>query len=40
LLEALRPGELLVVLGAGDLYKVGEEILQTLRARGSGLRAV
>jgi len=40
LLEALRPGDLLVVLGAGDIYKVGEEVLQTLRARGSGLRAV
>jgi UDP-N-acetylmuramate--alanine ligase len=40
LLEALRPGDLLVVLGAGDIYKVGEEILQTLRVRGSGLRAV
>ncbi len=40
LLEALRPGDLLVVLGAGDIYKVGEEVLQTLRARGTGLRAV
>jgi UDP-N-acetylmuramate--alanine ligase len=40
LLEALRPGDLLLVLGAGDVYKVGEEILHTLRARGSGLRAV
>ncbi len=40
LLQALRPGDLLVVLGAGDIYKVGEEILQALRVRGSGLRVV
>jgi UDP-N-acetylmuramate--alanine ligase len=40
LLDTLRPGDLLVVLGAGDIYKVGEEILQTLRVRGVGLRAV
>ena len=40
LLDALRPGDLLVVLGAGDIYKVGEEVLQTLRVRGSGLRVV
>ncbi len=40
LLEALRPGDLLLVLGAGDIYKTGEEILQKLRVRGTGLRAV
>jgi UDP-N-acetylmuramate--alanine ligase len=40
LLETLRPGDLLLVLGAGDIYKVGEQVLQKLRIRGSGLRAV
>ena len=40
LLEALRPGDLLVVLGAGDIYKVGEQVLQELRRRGPGLRVV
>jgi UDP-N-acetylmuramate--alanine ligase len=40
LLETLRPGDLLLVLGAGDVYKVGEEVFQRLRVRGSGLRAV
>ncbi|MBI2962705.1 MAG: UDP-N-acetylmuramate--L-alanine ligase [Deltaproteobacteria bacterium] len=40
LLEALRPGDLLVVLGAGDIYKVGEEALRRLRARGPRLRVV
>ncbi len=39
-LEALRPGDLLVVLGAGDVTRVGEEIVQKLRIRGSGLRVV
>ncbi|MGH7897196.1 MAG: UDP-N-acetylmuramate--L-alanine ligase, partial [Candidatus Binatia bacterium] len=39
-LDALRPGDLLVVLGAGDIYKVGEDVMQTLRVRGSGLRVV
>ncbi len=39
-LDALRPGDLLVVLGAGDVYRVGEEIVQKLRIRGSGLRVV
>jgi UDP-N-acetylmuramate--alanine ligase len=38
--EALRPGDLLLVLGAGDIYRVGEGILQKLRVRGAGLRAV
>jgi UDP-N-acetylmuramate--alanine ligase len=40
LLETLRPGDLLLVLGAGDIYKVGEEVFHKLRLRGSGLRAV
>jgi UDP-N-acetylmuramate--alanine ligase len=40
LLEALRPGDLLVVLGAGDITKTGEEVMQKLKIRGSGLRAV
>jgi len=40
LLDALRPGDLLVVLGAGDITKTGEEVMQKLRIRGSGLRAV
>jgi len=39
-LEALRAGDLLVVLGAGDITKVGEDIVQKLRIRGSGLRVV
>jgi UDP-N-acetylmuramate-alanine ligase len=36
----LRPGDLLVVLGAGDITKVAEEVLHRLRARGAGLRVV
>jgi UDP-N-acetylmuramate--alanine ligase len=40
LIDALRPGDLLVVLGAGDITKTGEEVMQKLRIRGSGLRAV
>ncbi len=40
LLEALRPGDLLVVLGAGDITKTGEEVMQKLKIRGSGLRVV
>ena len=40
LLEALRPGDLLVVLGAGDITRTGEEVMQKLKIRGSGLRAV
>ncbi|MGH7803891.1 MAG: glutamate ligase domain-containing protein, partial [Candidatus Binatia bacterium] len=37
---AIRPGDLLLVLGAGDIYKVGEEIVQRLRVRAGGLRVV
>ncbi len=40
LLEALRPGDLLVVLGAGDITRTGEEVMQKLMIRGSGLRVV
>jgi UDP-N-acetylmuramate--alanine ligase len=40
LLDVIRPGDLVVVLGAGDIYRTGEELVQTLRARGVGLRAV
>jgi UDP-N-acetylmuramate--alanine ligase len=40
LLEALRPGDLCVVLGAGDITKTAEEVMQKLRIRGSGLRVV
>jgi UDP-N-acetylmuramate--alanine ligase len=40
LLEAIRPGDLLVVLGAGDITKVAMEVLHRLRARGAGLRVV
>jgi UDP-N-acetylmuramate--alanine ligase len=40
LLETLRPGDLLVVLGAGDITKTAAEVIQRLRVRGSGLRAV
>ncbi|MGH7856700.1 MAG: UDP-N-acetylmuramate--L-alanine ligase, partial [Candidatus Binatia bacterium] len=39
-LDALRPGDLLLVLGAGDIYRLGEEIVQKLRVRGVGLRVV
>jgi UDP-N-acetylmuramate--alanine ligase len=38
--ERLRPGDLLLVLGAGDIYRLGEEIVQKLRVRGTALRAV
>ena len=38
--SALRPGDLLLVLGAGDIYKLGEEIVQRLRVRAGGLRVV
>ena len=37
---SIRPGDLLLVLGAGDIYKVGEEIVQRLRVRAGGLRVV
>lgn len=40
LLEVLRPGDLLVVLGAGDVTKTAAEVMQRLSARGTGLRAV
>ena len=36
--DALRPGDLLLLLGAGDVYRLGEEIVQKLKARGAGLR--
>ncbi len=31
--EHLKPGSVLITLGAGDVYKVGEEILEWLRGR-------
>jgi len=31
-LGALKPGDVLLTLGAGDVYKVGEEILKRLKA--------
>jgi UDP-N-acetylmuramate--alanine ligase len=37
---ALRPSDLLLVLGAGDIHKLGKEIVERLRVRASGLRAV
>ncbi len=38
LLETLRPGDLVVVLGAGDITKTAAEVIQRLRIRGSGLQ--
>jgi UDP-N-acetylmuramate--alanine ligase len=31
--ELLKPGDILITLGAGDVWKVGEEILKKLKAR-------
>jgi UDP-N-acetylmuramate--alanine ligase len=39
LLTLLRPGDLLLTLGAGDGYKVGEKILEAFRSRESGDRS-
>jgi UDP-N-acetylmuramate--alanine ligase len=33
ILPELRPGDLVITLGAGDIWRVGEELLQRLRAR-------
>jgi UDP-N-acetylmuramate--alanine ligase len=33
LLERLRPGDVLITLGAGDGYLVGERVLQALGER-------
>ena len=32
--EILKPGDVLLTLGAGDVWKVGEEILSKLKAEG------
>lgn len=34
-LADIRPGDVVMTLGAGDIYKVGEKILEVLRERGS-----
>ncbi len=33
ILPELRPGDLVITLGAGDIWRVGDELLQRLRAR-------
>jgi UDP-N-acetylmuramate--alanine ligase len=33
LLSILRPGDVVLTLGAGDIYQVGEELLKKLRAK-------
>ncbi|HTX52011.1 MAG TPA: UDP-N-acetylmuramate--L-alanine ligase [Candidatus Baltobacteraceae bacterium] len=35
-LERIQPGDMVVTLGAGDVWRVGEEVLTGLRARGTG----
>jgi len=35
-MEIVRPGDVVMTLGAGDIYKVGERILAALRAKESG----
>ena len=35
LLNVLEPGDLLLTLGAGDGYKVGEMVLEALRVKSS-----
>ena len=30
LLDIVRPGDVVMTLGAGDIYKVGEELLERL----------
>ena len=35
LMEILKPGDVLLTLGAGDVWKVGEEILKKLKTEGS-----
>ncbi len=35
LMEILKPGDVLLTLGAGDIWKVGEEILKKLKTEGS-----
>jgi UDP-N-acetylmuramate--alanine ligase len=32
LLGLIKPGDLVLTLGAGDIYKVGEELLKRLKA--------
>ncbi len=34
--EHLRPGSVLITLGAGDVYQVGEKVLKALRGEGEG----
>ena len=35
LVQVLRRGDLLITLGAGDVWKIGEQVLEKLRASGS-----
>jgi UDP-N-acetylmuramate--alanine ligase len=35
LVQVLRKGDLLITLGAGDVWKIGEQVLEKLRASGS-----
>jgi UDP-N-acetylmuramate--alanine ligase len=34
LLDVLKPGDMVITMGAGDIYKVGEEVLESLKKRG------
>jgi len=38
--ESVKPGDVIITLGAGDVWKTGVELLERLRARGSGSQGV
>ena len=35
LLKELRPGDLFITLGAGDIFRVGEDLLEALQRQAS-----
>lgn len=39
LLDTVRPGDMVLTMGAGDVYKIGEELLELLRARSEDSKA-
>ncbi|TET80922.1 UDP-N-acetylmuramate--L-alanine ligase, partial [candidate division TA06 bacterium] len=39
LLDIVRPGDMVLTMGAGDVYKVGEELLRLLKARSENSKA-
>lgn len=39
LLDIVRPGDMVLTMGAGDVYKVGEELLKLLKARSENSKA-